>query len=330
MGKTKILPRVNQYGCYEIRLESIGGFGANVAGKILAQAGILGQGLNGLNFASYGSEKMGTPVKGYIRFTEDEIVRINSPVTEPHLVAIFVPTLAKYEPVLDGIEPEGVVVVNTNNSPDEIRDEMKIPGGITCYCVDAYKISIEEKVRLNTPIMGTICRATGFLDPEQVKSFTAELFGKKYPHTVEPNKRAIDRGYNEYQVKTFKKDDKYPFMKYKPYVSPLGYENAPLGGAITDFGNAYSKDLSGSRMGYVPIYHRDKCIDCAQCDIACPDYCIVWGEGTDKKGRPAMVMKGIDYKHCKGCLRCVEVCPVEALTGEVEAEVAPDKLKSPG
>ena len=74
MAQLKILPKVNEYECYEIRIESIGGLGANVAGKILAQAGILGQGLNGLNFSSYGSEKQGTPVKGYIRFTEKKSV----------------------------------------------------------------------------------------------------------------------------------------------------------------------------------------------------------------------------------------------------------------
>jgi pyruvate ferredoxin oxidoreductase gamma subunit len=29
---------------------------------------------------------------------------------------------------------------------------------------------------------------------------------------------------------------------------------------------------------------------------------------------------GLDYYHCKGCLRCVEVCPTEALTVALERE----------
>ena len=31
-----------------------------------------------------------------------------------------------------------------------------------------------------------------------------------------------------------------------------------------------------------------------------------------------MVLKGPNYQYCKGCLKCVEICPVEALTIECE------------
>ena len=30
--------------------------------------------------------------------------------------------------------------------------------------------------------------------------------------------------------------------------------------------------------------------------------------------------RGLDYHYCKGCLRCVAVCPVNALVAGVEAE----------
>ncbi len=52
--------------------------------------------------------------------------------------------------------------------------------------------------------------------------------------------------------------------------------------------------------------------------MTCPDYVFVWNQGTDKKGRPAMVLKGPNYQYCKGCLKCVEICPVAALTAECE------------
>ncbi len=38
------------------------------------------------------------------------------------------------------------------------------------------------------------------------------------------------------------------------------------------------------------------------------------------KGRKMMVNKGLDYHHCKGCLRCVEICPTQALVSGVERE----------
>lgn len=59
---------INEFGYYEIWFESIGGFGVNVVGKILVEVGVVGSGLNVLNFVSYGFEKKGLFVKLYIRF----------------------------------------------------------------------------------------------------------------------------------------------------------------------------------------------------------------------------------------------------------------------
>ena len=88
--KTVKLPAKNESGNYEIRLESIGGLGANLCGKMLGELGIKYLGLNSASFSSYGSEKTGTPVKGYIRYSEqDEEIRVHSPVTNPHLLCIF-------------------------------------------------------------------------------------------------------------------------------------------------------------------------------------------------------------------------------------------------
>ncbi len=33
-----------------------------------------------------------------------------------------------------------------------------------------------------------------------------------------------------------------------------------------------------------------------------------------------MVNRGLDYYHCKGCLRCVEVCPTSALVPALEKD----------
>lgn len=98
----------------------------------------------------------------------------------------------------------------------------------------------------------------------------------------------------------------------------LGYANAPLGGAIINPGNTIHKDLSASRQGIYPFYWRDRCIDCGLCTMTCPDYVFVWEKTVDKRGRSTMVLKGPNYQYCKGCLKCVVICPVEALTIECE------------
>ena len=324
----RILPKKNEFGYYEIRIEGIGGMGGNVGAKILAEAVVLEMGMNALAFAQYGSEKTGTPVKAFIRVSDlDAEIRIGTAVERPHLLAIFHTKLKETLPVLAGLYEDSTVVVNTRMSPDETRDYLELSSGTIC-CVDAMGISVEEKMpgRVNTPMLGAICKVSGFLEPDAIKAAIADAFGKKYPQSVEPNNRAFDRGYNEGVVKEFPNDGKYKPVPFAVPEPKLGWKNAPIGGVIEDFGNSIVKELSGGRSGHVPIFHPDLCINCAACEMSCPDFAFVWEEGMDKKGKPTMVLKGIDYQYCKGCLRCVEVCPKQALTTAVEADVNPDEL----
>jgi pyruvate ferredoxin oxidoreductase gamma subunit len=326
MSKPKLKEK-NEAGFYEIRMESIGGLGANLAGKMMAEAAILGDGFNGSNFASYGSEKKGTPVKSFLRVADPEKeIRVSAPVEEPHLVAVFHEALNETLPVLAGLPAGAVVVVNTGKTPDEVRDALKIPSG-RVVCVDAMKISVEEKVKLNTVMMGAITQASGFLNPDNVKASIQKNFQKKYPRLVDSNLKAFDRGFSETTEKVFPPDGRYEAMPFERAGTRLGYENAPIGGVLPAPGSSRQKDLSASREGYVPLYDREKCTDCGTCDVVCPDMCFAWADGKDKKGRPAQVLVGIDYRYCKGCLRCVEACPADAIERVLERDVDVNALR---
>jgi len=307
------LPVKDEHGCFNIRLESIGGYGANIAGKMLAEAGVLYQGLNGSNFSSYGSEKKGSPVKSFIRFAEpDTPIRISSPIEEPHIVCIFHEALIRTQPVVDGIRPGGVVIVNTRKTPAEIQRVLNLED-VTIGTFDAMAIAVETGSRVNMAVLGAIARVADFLDPEAIKAMITDTFTKKYPMTVPGNLRCFDRGYAEVQLAYFGPSDDRAAGARRQNAAAYGYQNMPIGGVIVNPGNMAAKDLSASRQGFLPAFNRETCIDCAQCDMVCPDYCFVWEQGVDKRGRPAMVLKGIDYQYCKGCLKCVEACPTDAL-----------------
>src|SRR3990167_581420 len=96
-AKAKTLP-------LEIRFESIGGFGAHLAAQLLAESLVLRQGLNASQFSSYGSEKKGTPVRSFIRaVASEQPIRVTSPVTQPHLLAVFHPELLARRTTLGGL-----------------------------------------------------------------------------------------------------------------------------------------------------------------------------------------------------------------------------------
>ncbi|WP_045516696.1 2-oxoacid:acceptor oxidoreductase family protein [Neobacillus niacini] len=312
------LPKTNELGFFEIRLESIGGLGANLAGKMLSEDGVVGNGLNGVGFSSYGSEKKGSPVKAHIRFCEPETnIRDTTPIERPHVVGIFHDALFKTIDCTSGIYPDSTILVNSQKSTDELKNLMKIAGG-SIAIIDATGIALEEQTKANTAMLGALYRILDFLDPESMKQTIRRTFEKKYPHLVEPNIRTFDRGYNEVEFKTYLPDagvEPIPFSRPEPV---LGYETQAIGGMILNPGNSMLKDLSISRAGMLPHFHEEKCINCAACDTACPDFCFVWEEKPDKKGRPQMFLSGIDYQYCKGCLKCVTACPVEALSGERE------------
>lgn len=309
-----ILPKKNELGFFEIRLESIGGLGANLAGKMLAEAGVLGLGLNGSNFSSYGSEKKGSPVKGFIRFCDSDVeIRAHSPIEQPHVVGVFHEALYKTVDVVSGLAPDGILLVNTVRDFDDIKADLKLEYG-TLATVDALQIAVEEKTKVNTAMLGALFRVIDFLDPEAMKDVIRRTFEKKYPHLVEPNIRTFERGYNEVQFKVYETPDDAIGKSFSRPLPLLGYETQEIGGVITAQANSILKDLSGSRQGFLPKYVQEECINCAACDTVCPDYCFVWEEGEDKRGRKQMFLKGIDYQYCKGCLKCVEACPTTALT----------------
>ena len=312
------LPKVNELGFFEIRLESIGGLGANLAGKMLSEDGVVGNGLNGIGFSSYGSEKKGSPVKAHIRFCDpDTNIRDTTPIERPHVVGIFHDALFKTINCTSGIFSDSTVLVNSKKSPEKLKDLMDIQGGIVAV-IDATEIALEEQTKVNTAMLGALYRILDFLDPESMKATIRRTFENKYPHLVEPNIRTFDRGYHEVEFKIFTPNKDANLTPFVRAEAALGYENQPMGGTITNPGNSILKDLSISRAGMLPHFHEEKCINCAACDTACPDFCFVWEEKEDKRGRPQMFLQGIDYQYCKGCLKCVHACPVEALTDERE------------
>jgi len=308
------LPRTNELGYFEMRFESIGALGANLAGQILAEALVLRQGFNGANFSSYGAEKKGSPVKAYVRICAPDCeVRTSSPVEEPHLLALFHDGLFALPGLLSGVNQDTVIIANTARDPAYMRDLLKAPV-LRMGVLDALRIANEEQTRVNTAMLGAITKASGFIDLQAMRDSIAETFGTKYPKLVAPNLRTFDRGHDELLLVEFEDTGGFPDQPKVRVEPDLGYENAPIGGAIVNGGNTVRKNVGSSRQGYIPKYWRDRCIDCGRCDMTCPDFVFIFHKGEDKKGRPAQVMKGPDYRYCKGCLKCVEICPVEALT----------------
>jgi pyruvate ferredoxin oxidoreductase gamma subunit len=313
-------------GTFEIRFESIGGLGAHGAGQVLATAAVLRLGMNGASFSSYGSEKKGSLVRSFIRLGPAEVpIRTSAPVETPDAIVVFHAALVRNPATFAGLRREGTVIVNA--PPGPLPELQRLPRDARVLRIDAGRIAVEERSRPNAVLLGALCTAFPFLDTTVVLDALREEFAGKHPEAVVSNERAFRRGATELElldsVGTI--DGDLPPARPEP---AWGYTTQPAGGVVPAPGSTAWNDLSTSRTGWIPVLDSDACIHCGTCDLVCPDLCLVWADG-EPGGTFERVLKGVDYRYCKGCLRCVESCPTGALAKTAETPGLADTLRVP-
>lgn len=329
-GLKNILATGKEY--YEVRLESIGGLGANLCAKMLGELGVRYLDLNSTNFSSYGSEKTGTPVKGFIRYCDaKKEIREHSPVEKPDLLVIFHQALLKDRAVLSGCGKNSdiLLAMEPGQERDVLTDLADADFDVSeadFYGVEAQKIAMETKSRINVVMLGATLKLMGLADTSVGQMICKDTLGKKYPDALVSNLEGMKRGYEQVRKLEFPgkgevREKKQVCNKQKvSHKQPKwGYQTAPIGGVNPHYGSTVVADLSPSRQGYIPLFIKEKCINCGLCFSACPDMVFQFKKG-EYKGKEMMVNQGLDYYHCKGCLRCVDVCPVNALVRGVESE----------
>ena len=181
---------------FEIRFHGRGGQGAKTAAALLAEAAIE-QGKFVQSFPEYGAERQGAPIKAYTRIS-DKPIYTHAGVTNPDVVVVVDQTLLKSIPVTKGLDDDGLLIVNTNQSADEVKALVGFNGKIVV--IDAVKIALEELGRAvtNTAMLGAVEKATACVDYETLKKYILEhftyLLGKDL---AEKNVKAFERAYKE-------------------------------------------------------------------------------------------------------------------------------------
>ncbi len=317
-------PREGRRESLSIRLEAVGGQGANSAGKILAEAAVLGMGYSGNHFSSFGSEKRGTPVRSFVRIsTLGHEVRNASSIRQPNLLVVFQESLINTNPeLLEGLTDDSDVIINSTKSPKDIS----FPNGTkmrSLSVVDARAIMTKHGLlssSLNAAMLGACSRVLPEITESVLEKYFFRYF-QRLPESVQQQNLSVFQGAaNAIRpiVPGAKQLNAKRASKLSELLPNIGYANAPIGGLIINPGNSVLKDNSASRKGTVPRLDRDLCFHCGYCDMVCPDYCFSWERAPDGTAK----LKGIDYQYCKGCQKCVTACPVSALTPVPEDQIS--------
>lgn len=181
----------------EIRWHGRGGQGAVTAAKLLAQS-VLSQGKYFQAFPEYGPERMGAPIQAFNRVSPEPI-NLRCSVTQPNIVIVLDPTLLFAVDVTEGISEDGVLLINTSQTPAEVRKQLNISGR-RIFTVDASQIALDciGKPIPNTPMLGALLKASGLMKLKDLTDHLRDVFGKKFSsQIVEGNVKAVERAYEE-------------------------------------------------------------------------------------------------------------------------------------
>ena len=110
----------------EMRFHGRGGQGAVTSAELVAQAAI-DQGKYALAFPSFGPERRGAPVVAFAR-VDDAKVRIRYKVYHPDAVIVLDPSLLDISNPTDGIRENGVLVINTSQPVQAVREQLSYRG----------------------------------------------------------------------------------------------------------------------------------------------------------------------------------------------------------
>ncbi|MHA1284472.1 MAG: 2-oxoacid:acceptor oxidoreductase family protein [Promethearchaeota archaeon] len=298
--------------CINLRFHARGGQGGVTASNLCVEA------FDGYGTCQpkFGAERMGSPTESFVRLSlNEELIRSNEQVYMPHFVAVLDPSLLYEVNVNAGVPHGGWLIVNTTMNAEEIQEIVKRKD-LNIATIDALSIAMEIFGRniTNTIILGALIKVSNLFTLEQLSDaimarFKSEIAAK--------NITAIKQAYEETCIYEsgeeldFSKDTKVLWQQVK--LDLPGFKEIDKAGVwycdekVIEVGS--NQVNTGSWGEWEVIWDEEKCTDCGQCWFVCPDFTILRKKGDDGKWH----MAGIDNFHCKSCLNCYEICPVNAI-----------------
>jgi len=279
-----------------------------MAAQTLAEAAVL-EGYHAQAFPYFGAERRGAPVKAFARIDKKKI-GIKSQIYKPDMLVVLDEMLPDIEPIAEGLKAGGKAVINTPLAPEEY--DLGI--SVECGTVDATTIAFEKLKApiVNTSILGAIAKVQDLVSLDAIVQAVRDKFGDKLgARAAALNADAARTAYERTRVGRCKGEK--PLAQRAQWLP--AWEQMPQGGAlpvatmgdmVVGPGSSW-QSLTGTWRTQSPHYSKEKCIRCLRCWWSCP-------EGTIK--RQADDYMKFDYRYCKGCGICAEICPADSIAME--------------
>ncbi len=170
----------------EIRIHGRGGQG-NVAAAELLSIAAFKDGKFSQAFPSFGAERVGAPVMAFVRI-DDKKIRTREDVQNPDYLIVQDSNLIGSVPVLDGLKPNGLILVNSEKKPEELQ--LKTTAKVETIPATEIALEIIGRPIPNAIMIGAFCTITGLISLDAVQ----EAIMGKFPGRVgENNVAALER-----------------------------------------------------------------------------------------------------------------------------------------
>jgi pyruvate ferredoxin oxidoreductase gamma subunit len=187
---------VAENGLIEIRWHGRGGQGAVTSAELVAQAAI-SEGKYAQAFPSFGPERRGAPVLAFVRVDSRQPIRVRAEITRPDVVVVLDPGLLSIVNVLSGLKDNGLLIINTRKSFDEIAALFKTKCRMAKVDATAIAREILGVPITNTTMVGSLLKGTGVVDVESVVEPLKNRFGR----IADRNINAMKKAYEDTEVK---------------------------------------------------------------------------------------------------------------------------------
>lgn len=298
-------------------------------------------------YFQYDSKKSGGITISHLRFGKKPI-KSTYYVEKASLVVCTKESYLKELKMLEKIKKNGIFLLNTEKSKDEILNVMTVHDkkiiesrNIKFYIVDASKIAKDNGINGKiSSIMETLIFKLGKImdfdfTVQKIKENIATKFANKSGNIIEKNIKAIDECLNsltlvklpvvDYVIELPKKKNMFEI------ISSMEGDKLPVSAFIKNadgtFEGGTTKFEKRDTSNIAPCFISENCISCNLCSLVCPHAvirpflldekeCLDAPDVITKDLLPANIKNqdlkytiGVSLKDCTGCGLCEEICP---------------------
>ncbi len=175
----------------EIRFHGRGGQGAVTSVELLALAAIE-EGKFAQGFPSFGPERRGAPVLAFLRI-DDRHIRLRCKIEHPDVVLILDPGLIRIQKPQADLKAGGLIVLNTNKPPAEVRREFGFKHKLALVDANTIAREVLGVPITNTTMLGALIKATGVVSVDSMLHPLQERFGPLAAKNFNAMKEAFEK-----------------------------------------------------------------------------------------------------------------------------------------